>query len=304
MKILVTGGTGLIGSALLKLLSPNDICVVTRNISKAKSTLRHLPSATLSFLDDLQSLSDLNNYDVVINLAGEPIADKRWSNEQKERICNSRWDITKQLVSLIHASTNPPTVFISGSAVGYYGDQQSHPFDESLRVHNNEFAHKVCIEWEKIALNAASDQTRVCLLRTGVVLSAEGGALKKMLLPYQWGLGSSLGNGEQYFPWIHIRDMVKAILFLMNTDYAHGPFNLCAPHPVTNKCFSQSLAHSLNRPHFLKTPQWLISMVMGESSKLLFDSARAKPKALTDLGFTFDFPRLRPALDDILRNHK
>lgn len=304
MNILITGGTGLIGSALLKQLSTNQLCIVTRNVAKAKQTLKHLPAQNLTFISDIKKLDHLNNFDAVINLAGEPIADKRWTEAQKEKICSSRWDITQELVALIHASANPPSVFISGSAVGFYGDQQEHPFDESLQVHSDKFTHKVCATWENIALKAASENTRVCILRTGIVLAAEGGALKKMLLPYKLGMGGYIGSGKQYMPWIHIHDMVKAIVFLLETSYAHGAFNLSAPHPVTNKFFSQSLAAALHRPHILWTPKWLISSIMGEASTLLFDSARAKPKALTELEFIFDFPRLRPALEDILKHHK
>ncbi|MCE0492998.1 TIGR01777 family oxidoreductase [Vibrio salinus] len=304
MNILITGGTGLIGSTLLKQLSTNQISVLTRNIPRAKHILRHLPAQNLSFLPDLKKLDHLNDVDVVINLAGEPIADKRWTKLQKEKICSSRWDITQELVSLVHASTNPPSVFISGSAVGYYGDQQAHPFDETLKVHSNSFTHTVCKTWEDIALKASSENTRVCILRTGIVLSANGGALKKMMVPYKLGIGGCLGSGKQYMPWIHIHDMIQAILFLIKTPYAHGVFNLTAPHPVTNKFFSQSLAATLHRPHLLWTPKEVLTLIMGESSCLLFDSTRAKPKALTDLKFIFNFPRLRPALEDILKHHK
>jgi len=304
MRILVTGGTGLIGSELLKYLTPNQLCILTRDREKAKAKLKHLPAQNITYLNHLQELDHLNDFDAVINLAGEPIANTRWTKIQKEKITSSRWDITSKLVSLIHASTSPPSVFISGSAVGYYGDQQAHPFDERLHVHSHHFTHTVCHSWENLARNASSEHTRVCLLRTGVVLSIHGGALKRMLLPYKLGLGGHIGNGEQYFPWIHIHDMIKAILFLFDTPYAMGTFNLSAPHPVTNKDFSHSLSNVLRRPHFLHIPKWLVSLLMGESSCLLLDSMRAKPKALTDLGFIFRFPRLHPALNDILKNYK
>ncbi len=302
MKILVTGGTGFIGRELLKLLMTHNITVLTRNTANAKLRLNHIHNGSLNFIDSLDDYHDLNNFDAVINLAGEPIADKRWTRKQKSRICHSRWDITEQLVSLIHASTEPPSVFISGSAVGYYGDQQSHPFDESLHVHHESFSHLVCDKWEQIAHRAQSDRTRVCILRTGVVLSPEGGALKKMLPPYKLGLGGPIGPGDQYMPWIHMKDMVQAIVFLLNTEHAQGPFNLSAPHPATNAEFSSSLAKALKRPHFLFTPQWAIKLLMGESSELLFDSMRAKPKKLTELGFQFQFSHVKPALTHLLQH--
>ncbi|HAS6307328.1 TPA: TIGR01777 family protein [Vibrio vulnificus] len=301
MKILLTGGTGFIGSELLKTLSSHQILLLTRNIEAAKKNLSFVDLGNIQYLDDLSSLQDLNDIDAVINLAGEPIADKRWSAAQKKAICDSRWQVTEALVELIHASAKPPAVFISGSAVGYYGDQQAHPFDECLHVHSAGFTHTVCAHWEQIAKRAQSDLTRVCLLRTGVVLAPHGGALKKMLLPYQFGLGGPIGSGKQYLPWIHLQDMVRAIVFLLETPHAQGEYNVCAPHPVSNKEFSHALAKSLHRPHFLWTPKWVMTLMMGESSCLLFDSIRAKPKRLTELGFTFHFSRIEPALNHLLK---
>ncbi|CAM2875153.1 TIGR01777 family oxidoreductase [Vibrio diazotrophicus] len=301
MNILITGGTGFIGRELLKLLMTEQVTVLTRNTENAKRQLSHIRSGNLNFINSLFDLQDLNHFDAVINLAGEPIANKRWSRKQKLRICRSRWDITEQLVSLIHASTKPPAVLISGSAVGYYGDQQSHPFDESLHVHHQSFSHQVCDKWEQIALRAQSDRTRVCLLRTGVVLSPAGGALQKMLPPYKLGLGGPIGSGQQYVPWIHMTDMVQAIVFLLRTEHAQGAFNLCAPHPATNALFSQCLASAIKRPHFLFTPKWAIKLLMGEASELLLDSMRAKPKKLTELEFQFQFSHIEPALKNLLQ---
>jgi len=302
MKILLTGGTGFIGSELLKLLSTHQVMLLTRSPEHAKQRLQHADLGNIEYLDSLESFADLNHIDAIINLAGEPIADKRWTSEQKEKICKSRWKITEQIVELIHASTEPPAVFISGSAVGYYGDQQDHPFDECLHVNSEDFPHEVCAKWEQIAKRAESEQTRVCLLRTGVVLGLNGGALAKMLLPYKLGVGGPLGNGNQYMPWIHILDMVRAIMYLLETPHAHGTFNMCAPHPVTNRIFSGTLAKTLKRPHILFTPKWAMELLMGESSCLLFDSMRAKPKKLTELGFKFSYSRIEPALKHLLHD--
>ncbi|WP_319536439.1 TIGR01777 family oxidoreductase [uncultured Vibrio sp.] len=300
MKILLTGGTGFIGSELLKLLTIHQVVLLTRSPEKARQHLQHADVGNIEYIDSLDQLADLNHIDAVINLAGEPIADKRWTKKQKDKICKSRWKITEQIVELIHASTKPPSVFISGSAVGYYGDQQEHPFDECLHVNSEEFPHLVCDKWEQIAKRAESEDTRVCFLRTGVVLGPNGGALAKMLLPYKLGLGGPLGNGNQYLPWIHILDMVRAIMYLLNTPHAHGAFNLCAPHPVSNRIFSATLAKTLKRPHILFTPQWLMELLMGESACLLFDSIRAKPKKLTELDFQFSYSRIEPALKHLL----
>ncbi|MGF1778113.1 TIGR01777 family oxidoreductase [Vibrio nomapromontoriensis] len=300
MHLLVTGGTGFIGKELLKHLTTHTVTVISRDVEAAKLTLQHTDLGNITYLATLDTFDDLNAFDGVINLAGEPIADKRWCDDQKKIICDSRWNTTEKLVTLIHASTEPPSVVISGSAVGYYGDQQSHPFDESLQVHQHSFAHNVCEKWESIAMRAQSARTRVCLLRTGVVLGENGGALSKMLLPYKLGLGGPIGHGKQYLPWIHILDMVRGIVTLLDTPHAQGPYNFCAPHAVSNALFSRILARTLNRPHFLMTPAWLIKIIMGESSCLLLDSVRAKPKRLTEIGFNFSFPHVEPALKNIL----
>lgn len=304
MKILLTGGTGFIGRELLKHLTTHEVVLLTRSPEKAKQIVSHADLGNITYISHLNGFHDLNDFDSIINLAGEPIADKRWSSEQKKKICESRWKLTEQLVSLIHASTTPPSVFISGSAVGYYSDQQEHPFDESLHVHCEHFPHHVCAKWEEIANRARSENIRICILRTGVVLGCDGGALAKMLLPYKIGVGGPVGSGRQYMPWIHKLDMVRAIVYLLETEHAHGEFNVCAPHPVTNRHFSGTLARTLKRPHFLFTPKWAIKAIMGECSVLLLDSIRAKPKKLTELGFRFSYSRLEPALKNLLQHHE
>ncbi len=300
MRILLTGGTGFIGSELVKHLSTYDIILLTRNIESAKKKLYHADLGNITYIDSLDDYSDFNNIDAIINLAGEPIAAKRWTDRQKKNICDSRWNMTNRLVELIHASSSPPTVFISGSAVGYYGNQKEKQFDESLEIHHESFTHYVCSTWESIAKAAQSETTRVCLIRTGLVLGTKGGALPLMLPPFKYGIGSRLGSGKQYMPWIHILDMVKGIRFLLETPYASGEFNFSAPHPVTNKEFSKTLASTIRRPMFLITPQWVMNIALGEASCLLFDSIQCKPKRLTELGFNFTYPRLQPALKDLL----
>jgi uncharacterized protein len=302
MKILITGGTGLIGSELIKYLAHHSIVLLTRDPVKAKQQLAHLTPNYIEFISDLDCLKNLDDFDAVINLAGEPIADKRWGKTQKNIICNSRWELTQHIADLFNVSSNPPETFISASAIGYYGNQNHHIFDESLRVENDQFAHKVCARWEQIAQSAQSSKTRVCLLRTGIVLSSNRGALQKMLLPYKFGLGGPIGRGEQYMPWIHILDMVMAIVFILEHPMLHGPINVCSPHPVTNRTFSETLANTLQRPHLLFIPAWLISLIMGESASLLLDSIRANPKKLTQFGYEFQFPRLDQALKQLIQS--
>ncbi|OBU31528.1 TIGR01777 family oxidoreductase [Photobacterium kishitanii] len=298
MNILVTGATGLIGKALLPHLNHDAITVLSRNPTRAYQSLGHHIHA----IDSLDNLENLDQFDVVINLAGEPIMGKRWSDNQKSIIQHSRWDLTQQLVDKINNGTNPPHTFISGSAVGIYGDNQDKSIDETtpITVNDNDFSQQVCLRWEQIALQAQSTQTRVCILRTGIVLTKQGGALAKMLLPYQLGLGGKIGAGNQYFPWIHLHDMIKGILFVLNHADAQGVFNFTAPNPVTNKVFSQTLATTLKRPHFLCTPAWVLKLGLGESSQLLLDSQRALPNKLLAEGFHFSFPSIEQALKQTL----
>lgn len=304
MQILLTGGTGFIGSELVKCLSTHKLVLLTRDIEQAKKKLYHADLKNITYIDTLEQYQDFNQFDAVINLAGEPIANKRWTKKQKKNICQSRWQITEQIVERIHASTEPPEVLISGSAVGYYGDQQQHPFDESLKVYHEGFTHHVCSAWEAIAYKAESSDTRVCILRTGIVLGKHGGALQMMLPPFKLGLGANLGNGEQFMPWIHIQDMLRGILYLLETHHAKGNFNFNAPHPVTNKHFNKALANALHRPLFITVPKWLMAPIMGESSCLLFDSIRSKPKHLTELGFKFNYSRVEPALQNLFSAEK
>ncbi len=296
MKILITGGTGLIGKALIEALHQHSITVLTRNPDKARSIL----GDGIQFIENLDALPDFNTLDVVINLAGEPIINKRWTEQQKGIICSSRWGITEKLVEKIQAADQPPKVFISGSAVGYYGEQGRREVDESIEIQSSDFPHYVCSQWEAIAQRAESEQTRVCILRTGIVLSKKGGALKKLLPLYQVGLGGRVGSGEQYFPWIHIDDMVQGILYLIDHQEAKGIFNFTAPQPVTYQSFSKSLADTLRRPHFLFTPAPVLKFALGESSQLLLEGQRALPNALIAQGYQFQFSTLVPALDDLL----
>lgn len=301
MHILLTGGTGFIGSELIKQLVGHQITVLTRSPHTAKNKLKHTDFSNINYIDNLSAWQDLNHIDAVINLAGEPIAQKRWTAIQKHNICQSRWETTQSIVSLIKASSSPPGCFISGSAVGYYGDKKQHIVTEntSAEATNDSFTHHVCKTWESIAQQASSS-TRVCIIRTGIVLGVQGGALSAMLPPFRFGVGGKLSSGNQYMPWIHIQDAVRAIRYLLIQQEARGIFNLCAPHPVQNKRFSLLLAKTLHRPCIITTPKWLLKLIMGESSNILFDSARAKPKHLTEIGFTFTFSHLEPALKQIL----
>jgi uncharacterized protein (TIGR01777 family) len=269
--------------------------VVTRSPEKARQVL----GAGIDIWKNLAEQQNLDGFDAVINLAGEPIADKRWTEEQKQLLCSSRWNITEKLVELIRNSHTPPSVLISGSAVGYYGDLGEVVVTEEEPPHN-EFTHKLCAQWERIASAAQSDRTRVCLLRTGVVLAPKGGILGKMLPPFRLGLGGPIGNGRQYLAWIHIDDMVNGILWLLDNDL-RGPFNMVAPYPVRNEQFAHALGHALHRPAILRVPATVIRLMMGEASVLVLGGQRALPKRLEAASFAFRWYELEEALGDVVR---
>ena len=297
MHIFITGGTGLIGRHLIPALlrdPSTKITVLTRDAIKAKASLPDNVALVTSLDDTL----DFDNVDAVINLAGEPIADKRWSETQKTRICESRWQITQQLTDKINAAEQPPATFISGSAIGYYGRQGDKLVTEAFTEVHREFTHTVCEQWERIALQA-SPKTRVCLLRTGVVLSGDGGALSKMRLPFSLGLGGRIGDGNQYMSWIHINDMVAAILFLLKHKNCEGAYNLTAPTPVTNTEFVKAYAASLGRPAIFPMPALALKLLMGEAADLLLTGQRVVPQKLQDAGFQFTFSDVQSAFADI-----
>jgi uncharacterized protein (TIGR01777 family) len=292
MKILITGGTGFIGKAFIEeYKNKYSFTVITRKAERLKNKLgSHVRYLAPDYLD---AIKDLNEFDAVINLAGEGIADANWSEDRKQLVCKSRWHITQQLVDLINASKTPPTAFISGSAIGIYGRQDSSPIDEKFSDYHEEFGHLVCKRWEQIALQA---NTRVCIIRTGIVLGKGGGALKKMLLPFKLGLGGPMGDGEQYMSWIQLQDELKAIDFLLQNEQLSGAFNLTAPNAVSNRDFSKTLAKTLHRPCIFTTPAFVLSTLLGEMSEILLFGQNVVPNKLLAAGFEFTYPNLADAL--------
>ncbi len=297
MHILLTGGTGLIGSHLVPALlaKGHQISVISRDVAAAREKL----DSRVTIWSGIAQQKDLNGIDAVINLAGEPIADKRWSEQQKQRLCESRWQITEQLASLINASSQPPQVLISGSASGFYGNSGEAIVTEEDGG-QDEFTHQLCARWEALALAAESDRTRVCLLRTGVVLAKEGGALTKMKLPFKMGVGGPIGSGKQYMPWIHIDDMVNGILWLLEKPTLRGPFNMVAPYAVRNEQFAATLGHAMHRPAFMRTPAGAIKLMMGESAVLVLGGQHLLPKRLEESGYRFKWVQLDQALADVV----
>lgn len=292
MRILLTGATGLVGTALVNLWQPHhQITVLSRFADKVSQKF----GTTVKAVTTLQQV-DFNQIDVVVNLAGESIADKRWTAGQKNRICQSRWQLTEQLVGCIQQATTPPHTLLNASAVGFYGRQSGETIDESYQSYYPEFSHDICARWENLANRANSAQTRVCILRLGIVLAPRGGALAKMLPAFKLGLGGRIGSGEQYMSWIHLDDVSAAFDFLLQHPELKGVFNATAPMAVTNKQWTKLLAERLGKPAMLPMPAMVVRLLFGEMSDILLFGQNVYPKQLLDAGFHFKYNQLRAAL--------
>ena len=293
---LITGGTGLIGSALCQQLITKGHHVTV--LSRSPSTVESKCAACVSAVQYLTDIAPDSIIDVVINLAGEPIANARWTDKRKALLESSRIQLTRELVDWIRQRQQKPECLISGSAVGWYGDGRDEILTEKSGYHD-EYTHQLCDAWEQQALRAGPMGVRVCIVRTGLVLSSNGGVLQKMLLPFKLGLGGRLGSGEQYMPWIHIGDMVNLLAFLATNEGTEGTFNACAPEPVTNQAFTSELALQLHRYTLLPAPTRVLKLLLGEMSDLLLTGQRAIPQRASDNGFSFTYSTLGPALKNI-----
>ena len=298
MKVLISGGTGFIGQALVPRLIEytHEPIIWTRTEAKA----RKLFGDEVRVITSLEQIQDDEVIDGIINLAGEGIADQRWSEPRKTLLRSSRVDTTSALISLIQRLNRTPEVLISGSAIGYYGAQDGdQPLSESGEVTDG-FTHQLCADWEHTALQAEAEGVRVCLVRTGVVLGKNGGALEKMLPPFRLGLGGPVGNGEQWMSWIHIEDEVEVLCMMLTHTLFTGPYNLTAPGAVTNAEFTRQLAATLHRPAWFRIPAFVLDMMLGEGSELLLKGQRVYPTRLEEAGYKFAFPELDVSLRQVL----
>ena len=300
MKILVTGATGLIGRSLCRALTDDGHTVTA--VSRSPVKPQGLAVAEIHQWDPQSSplpQAALDGVDAVVNLAGEPLDARRWSDQQKRLIRDSRVVTTRNLVQGLRSVDRKAAVLVSGSAVGFYGDRDDEELDETSPAGHG-FMSEVCEEWEREAARATELGVRVVQVRTGVVLSGEGGALQKMLAVFKLGLGGPLGSGKQWFPWIHITDIVGIFRHAVLTATLAGPVNGVAPEPVTNNEFTRELGRALHRPAFLPVPEMALRVLMGEMSAVLFGSQRVVPKAALASGYEFHYPLLASALADLL----
>ncbi len=295
MRILLTGGTGFIGQALCPRLAAagHEVVVLSRQASP------RVPRGCATAVTRLDGL-DAGSFGGVVNLAGEPIGDARWTEERRRRLLESRVGTTARILEWMSRAARRPDVLVSASAVGYYGEQGDRPVTEDT-VPTPCFTHDLCAAWEAEAERAAALGVRVCRVRFGVVLDRDGGALAKMLPAFRFGAGGRLGSGRHYFPWIHREDAAAICHWLLDEARARGAYNASAPNPVTNAEFTRSLGRALGRPVLLPMPAALLRLLFGEMSELLLVSDRMLPQRLLAAGFEFRYPQLDAALEAILR---
>jgi uncharacterized protein (TIGR01777 family) len=296
MHILLTGGTGLIGRQLCRhwLTQGHRLTVWSRRPDKVAK----LCGAQVRGISRLEEVGP-ESVDAVINLAGAPIVDRLWTHKRKALLWSSRINLTETLLAWLESREQKPQVLISGSAMGWYGDGGERELTEDSPPVSEDFASQLCIAWEETAQRAEVMGIRVVLIRTGLVLSAEGGFLSRLKLPFKLGLGGPIGTGRQWMSWIHINDQIALIDFLLNQKGASGPYNACAPTPARNREFAKTLGSVLHRPAIVPVPTFVLRVGLGELSLLLLGGQRAMPARLLAAGFTFQFTDLRAALDDL-----
>lgn len=302
MRLLVAGGTGFIGKALRESFAErgHEVVILTR-----KASLENQPGlrTRYTYWNPPQGgvwEKELEGVEGVINLAGEPIAEKRWTSSQKQQILASRAGATQAVVTAIRNAKRKPLFLLNASAVGYYGPHGDEEVSEES-PHGKDFLGEVCQAWEAHALRAEDFGIRVIRLRIGIILEKEGGALAKMIFPFRAGLGGPLGSGNQWMSWIHRKDLIGLIHFLIEKKEARGAMNAAAPHPVRSKEFAQTLGRVLHRPAIFPVPGFVLRILLGEMAQMLLTGQRVIPKQALGLGFKFQYPQLEEALQAIFK---
>lgn len=296
MHVLITGGTGFIGSYLTTALVDRGDTVTV--VSREKRTSPTKGIAYITWDDDLAKT--VAESDAVINLAGSNLFDTRWNDEVKKEIEDSRVDATRSIVQAIQNAKVKPEVFLSGSAIGYYGNRGVDKLTEESSA-GDDFLAEICVVWENEARKLDVPEVRLVLLRTGIVQQKDDGALKKMLLPFKLYGGGPIGSGEQYYPWIHMDDVIGSLLFAIENKGISGPVNITAPHPVTMNTFAKTLGEVLSRPSWFSVPKFVLRIAVGEAASAIVSSLRVIPEKLKQSGYQFKYPELKPALIDILK---
>ena len=310
MKVVIAGGTGFLGSPLSWAWAEesHDVRVLTRSLPPGQAQHESgtgSPGITrVGWAADGTSgglAREIAGATAVINLAGESIAGPRWTTARKQALRDSRILATRSLAAAIADSADPPATFISGSAVGYYGDRGAEPLTEDSSP-GSDFLARLCVEWEAEAQRAARDGVRIVTLRTGLVLDRSAGMLKQMMLPFRFFAGGPLGGGRQYMPWIHRHDWMEMVRWLVDTPGVDGPVNVTAPHPVTNAEFARALGRALRRPALLPTPGFAMKLVLGEMAEAALAGQRALPAKAQRAGYHFRYPEIEIAFRGIFGN--
>ena len=303
MKIVIAGGSGFLGRALAHqlLAKGHEVVVLTRGAAREDRGIRHVTWETDEGPGDWHAVID--GADAVVNLAGAGIADQRWSEARKQVLRGSRVDATRALVAAIRSATNRPKVFLTGSAIGFYGPQpEDGPTLDESAPPGSDFLSTLAVDWEAEAHAASALDCRVIIIRTGVVLARDGGALRKLIPPFRFFVGGPIGSGRQVLSWIHRSDWVELVVWLLRHEHAAGVYNATAPHPVTNADFSRALGAALGRPSWLPVPGFALKIIVGEmAGPALLAGQRVVPRRALEAGFTFQFPEIATAMRDAVR---
>jgi uncharacterized protein (TIGR01777 family) len=307
-SVVVTGGTGFVGRALVRrlLTSGKRVTLLARNEDKARKAFNYkvdvvrFEASSPGEPEELV-LKAVSESDAVINLAGEPISEGRWTPQRKERITQSRVNGTRKLVRAIQRSAEKPQVFISTSAVGFYGTSETITFDENTQPASKDFLASVAIAWEEAAQGAG---IRTVINRFGIVLGPDGGALSKMLPLFNLFVGGTIGSGAQWVSWIHLADLIEIIVQELDSETFNGVYNATAPKPVRFKTLCDALASALRRPSWLPVPGLALQLLLGEAAELVLKGQRVVPKRILQTGFEFQFEEIQLALEDIVASWK
>lgn len=300
MRVAITGGTGFVGKALTKRLLKlgHEIFILTRHPSKKGEKVTYVQW----LVDNSDPSSQLKDIDIMVNLAGESINSGRWTEKRKKRILDSRLEATEEVLSIIKNLETKPKALINASAIGFYGTSLTTTYTETDANPGRDFLATTCKLWEEKALQAENMGVRTVLCRFGIILDKKEGALAKMAIPYHLYVGGPLGKGEQWMSWIHLDDVVEAILFIIGNAEIKGPVNFTAPNPLEMKDFGKVLGSVLHRPHWLPAPAFALQLALGEMSSLVLEGQRVLPEKLLSAGYPFLYNNLEPALRNIYQS--
>ena len=301
MKIAIAGATGFVGSRLVAQLQAqgHQVIILTRSPQQASNRFGQAQIVGYNPLKSGEWQQSISGCDAVINLAGEPIAEKRWTPAQKRSILGSRQLGTQKIVEAIDLATIKPQVLINASAIGYYGTSETSKFDETSPA-GTDFLAEVCAAWETAAQSVTANGTRVVIFRLGIVLGENGGALGKMLAPFSAFVGGPIGSGNQWFSWIHRDDVVKLIIAALNDTKMQGVYNATAPNPITMTEFAQTLGTVMNRPSWLPVPNFVLEAMLGEGAIVVLQGQQVVPTRTLAQGFDFQYSTIEPALTAIV----